>query len=92
MLRAMTAAAPPPTDGFPSEPWRQATVPPEPGPGDLAFACPRCRDDVTEAAYGPCTVCRADLRARVRGEARAVAQDDYVPKLNVTPNAVALKD
>jgi hypothetical protein len=32
------------------------------------------------------------LRAQVAGEARAVEAGGYEPKMNVTPNAVALKD
>lgn len=83
-------AAPPPV--FPPEPWRAAQVPPEPEEGELSFTCPRCGDDVQAITYGPCGGCRADLRARLGGEQRVVAQDDYVPKMNVTPNAVALKD
>jgi hypothetical protein len=74
-----------------AEPWKVATVPPEPPEGDLAFTCPRCRAEVAERAYGPCTSCRAELRARLGGEARDV-EVEYVPKMNVTPNAVALKD
>lgn len=31
--------------------------------GPLAtFACPRCRVQVTERLYGPCSACRAELR------------------------------
>lgn len=74
-----------------AEPWKVATVPPEPPEGDLAFPCPRCRADVVEPAYGPCTGCRAELRASLGGERRDV-EVEYVPKMNVTPNAVALKD
>ena len=74
------------------EPWRSATVPPEAPEGDLAFTCPRCRRDVTEAAYGPCGSCRAELRSDLGGDQREVVEEDYVPKMNVTPNAVALKD
>jgi hypothetical protein len=84
---------PEPTDAATarSEPWKVATVPPEPPEGDLSFACPRCRADVVEAAYGPCTRCRAELRSTLGGERRDV-EVEYVPKMNVTPNAVALKD
>jgi len=32
------------------------------------------------------------LYARFTGEARAVETEEYVPKMNVTPNAVATKD
>lgn len=64
----------------------------DPVPATRAFACPRCAQQVEEAWYGPCSTCRQDLRATVRGEAHELATDDYVPKMNVTPNAVATKD
>ena len=32
------------------------------------FACPRCTTEVTETYYGPCTVCRRDLRAKYMSE------------------------
>jgi hypothetical protein len=60
--------------------------------GPLAFACPRCTADVEEAYYGPCPTCRGDLVRTLGSEARAVETADYVPKMNVTPNAVAQKD
>ncbi len=41
---------------------------------------------------GPCPACTRDLRAKFRGEARAVDGGEYVPKMHVTPNAVAMKD
>jgi hypothetical protein len=56
------------------------------------FACPRCATMVRERLYGPCASCRDDLRATYGGERRAVERDEYSPKMNVTPNAVALKD
>lgn len=58
----------------------------------LTFVCPRCAETVTDRFYGPCAACRSTLRASLAGEARAVEQDAYEPKMNVTPNAVALKD
>ena len=58
----------------------------------LSFECPRCRTEVEEAFYGPCGTCRSDLRANLGGDARAVEAAGYEPKMNVTPNAVALKD
>jgi hypothetical protein len=58
----------------------------------LEFTCPRCSTEVTETYYGPCTRCRIDLRAKYVGQAREVEVAEYVPKMNVTPNAVALKD
>jgi hypothetical protein len=56
------------------------------------FDCPRCSQTVTERLYGPCDTCRRELRATMTGEARYTETDAYVPKMNVTPNAVALKD
>jgi hypothetical protein len=58
----------------------------------LSFTCPRCGQDTSAAYYGPCDSCREGLRAQVAGEARAVEAGAYEPKMNVTPNAVALKD
>ncbi len=84
-------SSPPPID-FPPEPWRAAEVPPPAPAGDLHFPCPRCGEDVSDVAYGPCTACRRELRARLGGEQRTLERTDYVPKVNVTPNAVALKD
>lgn len=64
----------------------------DPVPDVTTYACPRCEAEVTEAWYGPCTSCRAQLRTTFAGEAREIAAEDYVPKMNVTPNAVASKD
>lgn len=64
----------------------------DPGDADLAFTCPRCSTEVTARYYGPCDNCRQQLlesQHRVGGE---VETPEYVPKMNVTPNAVALKD
>jgi hypothetical protein len=54
--------------------------------------CPRCGRTSTVRFYGPCDDCRSALRASVGGEARVVEVAEYEPKMNVTPNAVALKD
>ena len=65
------------------------------GSGDqqqLEFTCPRCRLEVTEEFYGPCSSCRTTLRVQVGGEAREVESEAYEPKMNVTPNAVATKE
>ena len=42
--------------------------------------------------YGPCEGCRSALREALTGEARDAAAAEYEPKMNVTPNAVAIKD
>jgi hypothetical protein len=67
--------------------------PPSAGETDpLAFACPRCAAAVVSRFYGPCKACRGALRAELAAESRAVEVRGYEPKMNVTPNAVALKD
>lgn len=58
----------------------------------LSITCPRCGAALDERFYGPCTSCRTELRAKFTGEGRVVEVAEYVPKMNVTPNAVALKD
>lgn len=58
----------------------------------LAFACPRCAVAVSARFYGPCGPCRDALRSTLSVAARDVEADEYEPKMNVTPNAVALKD
>jgi hypothetical protein len=58
----------------------------------LSFACPRCGHPAEGAYYGPCDTCCADLRTRYAGTSRVVEVAEYEPKVNVTPNAVAMKD
>lgn len=58
----------------------------------LVYTCPRCALTAASRFYGPCEACRAALRVVYAGEARDVEVAEYVPKMNVTPNAVALKD
>lgn len=63
--------------------------------GDLApvtVDCPRCGVSGPERFYGPCSACRAQLRATLGGEGRTVETAAYEPKMNVTPNQVATKD
>ena len=60
---------------------------------DVSFACPRCAVDVTERLYGPCEQCRDLMQAAQQGGPDVdVVTVEYEPKINVTPNAVALKD
>lgn len=59
---------------------------------DAPFDCPRCRASVSQRFYGPCAACCTDLRAKFLTVGRDVEVAEYVPKMNVTPNAVALKD
>lgn len=55
------------------------------------FDCPRCGSSVVDRFWGPCEHCRTELRTQ-GGPGREVEAEAYVPKVNVTPNAVALKD
>lgn len=57
-----------------------------------ASECPRCHTTHTGRFYGPCEDCRAELRAAMTNQARTIDVAEYEPKMNVTPNAVALKD
>lgn len=56
------------------------------------FNCPRCGTTVSQRFYGPCEPCCVSLRAKFLTAGRDVDVAEYVPKMNVTPNAVALKD
>jgi hypothetical protein len=58
----------------------------------VEFACPRCQTKVDEEFYGPCPSCRTELRVKFESEGRVIDVAEYEPKVNVTPNAVALKD
>ena len=58
----------------------------------LSFDCPRCEQAVHEEFYGPCHACVQQLRATQGLDQRDVEAVEYVPKMNVTPNAVALKE
>lgn len=64
----------------------------DPEPDAINFDCPRCGVAAVEPFYGPCGTCREELRNSLRGAAREVEAAAYEPKMNVTPNAVALKD
>lgn len=58
----------------------------------IDFVCPRCGADASADYYGPCNSCREQLQAAASGAKRSVEAPEYEPKVNVTPNAVALKD
>ena len=58
----------------------------------LEFTCPRCAEATSARYYGPCPTCREALVAAAGGEGRQVEVAAYEPKVNVTPNAVALKE
>ena len=55
--------------------------------------CPRCGASIADQEYyGVCPDCADLLRATYSGVAREVEAAEYEPKMNVTPNAVALKE
>jgi hypothetical protein len=58
---------------------------------EIPMPCLRCGTEVPMRFAGACPACAAQLRASMAGEAQQV-DAEYVPKMNVTPNAVALKD
>ena len=58
----------------------------------MNITCPRCGRAADERFYGPCGQCRTELRELFVREAKVVEVAEYEPKMNVTPNAVALKD
>ncbi len=58
----------------------------------LDIACPRCGQQVAERFYGPCLSCRDELRSSQGNQGHLAEAVDYEPKMNVTPNAVAIKD
>lgn len=57
----------------------------------IELECMRCRRTAPMRFYGICDECRAQLRERFDREGRTIDVEEYVPKMNVTPNAVALK-
>lgn len=66
---------------------------PEPVPFDYSsFPCPRCKTDMSAPEYRPCDSCLAELKANQRGESGGAEAAAFEPKMNVTPNAVAMKD
>lgn len=56
------------------------------------MACLRCGELAPLRFAGPCPRCTAELRETMVAEAREIEGGEYVPKVNVTPNAVALKE
>ena len=58
----------------------------------LDLTCMRCGKPAQLRFAGPCPDCVGELAARFPGIARTVEAEEYAPKVNVTANAVALKD
>lgn len=58
----------------------------------MTFTCPRCSTEVEQDLHGPCATCVTQLRATQGNAARDIDAGQFIPKMNVTPNAVALKE
>lgn len=58
----------------------------------LDFVCPRCQLPASQRFYGPCDDCVEKLKVSQNLNKQAAAATEYIPKMNVTPNAVATKD
>ncbi len=58
----------------------------------VEMECMRCRRRAPMRFAGMCGACRDELCAQYDVAGRSVDVADYEPKMNVTPNAVALKD
>ena len=58
----------------------------------IPMECMRCHREEPMRFYGLCQACRGELRAKFERGARNLEVAEYEPKMNVTPNAVALKD
>jgi hypothetical protein len=56
----------------------------------VPMECMRCHRTEPMRFYGPCSACRAELQERFTRDSRTIEVAEYVPKMNVTPNAVAL--
>jgi hypothetical protein len=56
------------------------------------MTCMRCGQLAQLRFYGACPSCVEDLHAKFAPKPKEIGVDEYVPKTNVTPNAVALKD
>ncbi|MFI5046895.1 MAG: hypothetical protein ACHQIG_07505 [Acidimicrobiia bacterium] len=57
----------------------------------IEMKCMRCGQPEPMRFYGLCGGCRVELQERFVREGRDLAVAEYEPKMNVTPNAVALK-
>jgi hypothetical protein len=56
------------------------------------LTCMRCGEVAEMRFAGTCPSCVETLHAKFPHVARDVEAESYTPKMNVTPNAVALKD
>jgi len=60
--------------------------------GPIEQECMRCRSPAPMRFAGLCSPCRTTLHETFAADGRTIEIAAYEPKMNVTPNAVALKD
>jgi len=58
---------------------------------EVEMTCHRCGTTALMRFAGACRACADELRTTMVADAHTV-DAEYVPKMNVTPNAVALKE
>jgi hypothetical protein len=58
----------------------------------LVYNCPRCNMHTEQRDYGPCFRCIEELRVKMNLEKKNDVAADYIPKMNVVPNAIASKE
>lgn len=60
----------------------------------MKIICPRCGYEANRRFYGPCWDCVDEMRWgwSLNWEPEDIEVPEYEPKMNVTPNAVALRD
>ena len=59
---------------------------------EVQFVCPRCEKSVAKRFYGPSGVCRKELRLTLATNVSPIESEPFSPKVNVSPNSVALKE
>lgn len=57
----------------------------------VEMECLRCGQLEHMRFFGMCQACTEELHQRFARDARVIEVAEYEPKMNVTPNAVALK-
>jgi hypothetical protein len=58
----------------------------------VSTLCLRCGVESPLRFVGPCAACAEELRSQFVGPTGVVESAEYEPKMNVTPNAVSLKE
>ena len=59
---------------------------------EVQFVCPRCKKFVAKRFYGPSGFCREELRLTLATNVSPIESEPFPPKVNVSPNSVALKE